>query len=217
MKQNRHLINILAAGALTLTAPLPALAAEPGDAGKAFVDAPQSVFPLLERSTRLDMIDYYNSNLATASKNNLDGQSRITAMSPKQLDLEMTGSSTASLVIMPGTQGLIGIITTVATPAADSRIDFYTPEWEHLTTENYFKRPELADWLTAEGKQNMGDVEAFVPFVLMSYSINPDSGELTVTNNTSAFLPQEISEMVEGYLKPSLTYTWNGKKFQLKK
>lgn len=202
---------------MSIIAPLPAIATEPSEAGKAFVDAPQSVFPLLDRMTRLDMVDYYNSNLATQSKNNLDGKSRITAMTPSQLDLEMTGSSTASLILMPGTPGIISIITTVATPAADSRIDFYNSSWEHLTTENYFKRPELADWLTPEGKQNMGDVEAFVPFVLMSYSLNPESGEMTVTNNTSSFLPQEISEMVEGYLKPSLTYTWNGKKFQLKK
>lgn len=43
-------------------------------ASKAFADAPASVFPLLNRNARLDMIDYFNGGMSTASTNALPRQ-----------------------------------------------------------------------------------------------------------------------------------------------
>ena len=59
-------------------------------ASRAFAEAPQSVFPLLDHNTRLDMIDYFNSGMTTASKNNMDGKSRITALTPNKVEISMT-------------------------------------------------------------------------------------------------------------------------------
>ncbi len=43
-------------------------------ATEAFSSAPASVLPLIDYITRLDMIDYYNSGSATASKNVMQGR-----------------------------------------------------------------------------------------------------------------------------------------------
>ncbi|MDE6263731.1 MAG: DUF3256 family protein, partial [Paramuribaculum sp.] len=74
-------------------------------ASKAFADAPQNVFPLLDHNTKLDMIDYFNSGMATASKNAMDGKSRITAITPAKVDISMTDASTYELALLPTADG----------------------------------------------------------------------------------------------------------------
>ena len=46
-------------------------------AAEAFASAPQSVFPLLDKNARLDMIDYFNSgSSASSSRNNVMAYTR---------------------------------------------------------------------------------------------------------------------------------------------
>lgn len=183
-------------------------------ASKAFATAPQSVFPLLDANTRLDMIDYYNSNLSTPSANRLDGQSRITALSDKVLTVEMTPSSTYDIIILPGNAPVIGMVTTLATPAPDSHISFYDGDWKQLETNKLFVKPVLADWLTEEGKKNRSDVELMLPFLLIGYSWDPATMLLTLTNNTNRFLAADIYQIIEPYMLGQLVYRWNGRKFE---
>lgn len=184
-------------------------------AAKVFADAPQSLFPLIDRNTRLDMIDYFNSGMETPSANNLGGKSRITAMTPQSIDIEMTDASTYGIALLPaGSDTLVAVINTVATPAPDSRLSIYSRDCQTNLTSRTFKRPGLADWLTDEGRKNSSEVEALVPFLLISYAYDPATSTLTMTNNTGQFLSADVYELVEDYLLPSLTYRWNGKKFE---
>ncbi len=75
----------------------------------------------------------------------------------------------------------------------------------------------MKDWLTAEGKKNAQDVESLVPFMLINYSYDPASATLTLTNNTASFMSDDIYSLVADYLKPQLTYKWNGRKFVAQK
>lgn len=50
-------------------------------ASQAFVEAPRSVLPLLDRNARLDMLDYFNGGLTTKTSNKLNGSSAVTAVS----------------------------------------------------------------------------------------------------------------------------------------
>lgn len=183
-------------------------------AAQVFANAPDEVFPLLDKNTRLDMIDYYNSGMTTASGNNVNGKSRITRLTPQALDIEMSAASDYQLSLIPmAGDSLVALIVTVKSPAPDSRIDFYDSGWHHMADGKYFAKPSMTDWLTDEGRKNAADVDAFVPFLLVSYSYSPETGLLTLTNNTKEFLSPDIYEMVGGYLKPQLVYKWNGKKF----
>ncbi|MDE6039737.1 MAG: DUF3256 family protein, partial [Paramuribaculum sp.] len=37
---------------------------------------------------------------------------------------------------------------------------------------------------------------------------------LTMTNNSESFLAREVYETISAYLRPTLVYRWNGKKFE---
>lgn len=203
------LIVALLAGALTSMAQL--------TAADAFTSAPQGIFPLLDRNTRLDMVDYYKNNMSTPSQNALEGRSAITEMTPESLTVKMTDSSAAQLMVLSGSKGqVIALINTVATPGLDSTLKFYDGEWKPLNASSFFTKPGWDDWMTAEGKDNEAEVMMQVPFMLASYRIEPSSSVLTLTNNLSRFLDKEVYASLASLLKPSLTYSWNGKKFVAK-
>lgn len=185
-------------------------------AEQAFVFAPESVFPLLNKNTRLDMIDYFNSGSATPSKNKLSGNSRVTSIKFNDLQFEMNASSSYHIVILHLNKGeeIVALIETVKTPATDSKISFYTTEWKKIDGK-YFSEPELEDWLTSEGKKKIKDVEVLVPFMLVGYEFDTMNGELILNNNIKSMLSEDVYDSVASYFKSQLKYSWTGKQFKL--
>ncbi|MDE6328152.1 MAG: DUF3256 family protein [Duncaniella sp.] len=200
----RHLFTIMFA--------LIGLGLQAATAADAFVSAPSSVFPLLDKNTRLDMLDYFRNGLSTPSNNLMQGTSVITALEPASVKVKMTDSSTAQVVVLPaGSDTVIALISTVATPGLDSTISFYDKDWRPLDNGRYFSKPGWKEWIQPGG--NMDDVIMQTPFMLASYDYDPASSTLTLTNNLSKFLDADIYDMISGSLRPKLTYLWTGKKF----
>ena len=197
----------VAAGAQTLTA------------AKAFVDAPRQVFPLLDRNAQLDMVDYFTSGMNNTTANAMNGQSAITSLDPMRISLRMTGSSDYEIDLLPTAKGdtLLMLISTVATPAPDSKMSIHSSDWQTDVTAPAFTRPTLKQWLTDKGRENIGEVEALVPFLLISYTYDPSTSVLKLTNNTRQFMSADLYEIVAPCLLPEQLYQWDGKKFTLKK
>lgn len=203
--------------ALTIIA-LSATQLSAATAARMFADAPRAIFPLLDRNTRLDMLDYFNSGLRNESKNMLDGGSAITALSDTAISVSVTDASSVSLILLPTpADTLVAVISTVNTPAPDSKISIYSSDWKQIPTAKLFKVPGLDNWLTAEGKKNSTQVQTLVPFMLVAYDIDPKTLTLTLTNNTPQFLSDDVAETVRPYFHHTLTYVWNGKRFTLPK
>lgn len=186
-------------------------------AAEAFASAPQSVFPLLDKNARLDMIDYFNSGSSTSSRNKLDGTSRIVNLTDDDAKIDMTDASSYQLSIIPaGNDSIISVISTVATPAHDSHITFYDRTWKKLP-DGMFKAPEIKEWLTPDARKNPSMVTSMIPFMLAEYVYNPADKSLTLTNNLKEFMSPDTESMIAPYLLPSLVYVWDGKKFNLSK
>ena len=200
----RLLLLFSLAGAIAANAQLTA----PG----AFTTAPAEVFPLLDTNTRLDMVDYYNSGLKTASNNRLNGQSVITELTPSSLTVKISDSSSAQVTILPaGNDTVIAVVSTVATPGLDSTLKFYDSTWKPLAADKYFTAPTWNDWIT-QGHDS-SEVMAYTPFMLASIYINPAEGVMTVSNNLASFLDEDVYADIAEAIHPTLTYRWNGKKF----
>ena len=119
-------LHTLALTALGLLLGVGGATAQGRQAGDFFASAPASVFPLLDHNARLDMLDYFSNNMSTPTANNLDGRSAITAMSPTDLTVRLTDSSSAQIALLTaGNDTVVALISTVATPGLDSSISFY--------------------------------------------------------------------------------------------
>ena len=201
---------LLATAFSALLLPLTAAAQGGLTASEAFSKAPRKVIPLLDENARLDMIDYFNSNMNNPTNNSYGGKSRILSMTPQDLTAQLTDASRCQLSVLPASGSpLIALITTVATPTPDSRMSVYTSD----VTASVFTKPTLADWLTDEGKKHSDEVEMTVPFLLISYTYDPATSTLTLTNNSAQFLGADVYEPVSGYVLPKIEYRFNGKRF----
>lgn len=181
-------------------------------AAGAFTSAPAEVFPLLDKNTRLDMVDYFNSGLATPSTNKLQGRSAITELSPESLSVKISEASSAQIALLKaGNDTLIALVSTVSTPGLDSNLKFYDSGWRQLQSAKYFTAPGWDDWVTTG--HDVTEVTAYSPFMLASYFIDPSAGVLTITNNLSTFIDEDTYKDISEALHPSLTYKWNGRKF----
>ena len=181
-------------------------------AADAFTTAPTGIFPLLDQNTRLHMVDYYNSGLATPSANRLQGRSAITSLTPATITVKITDSSSAQIALLPaGRDTIFAVISTVATPGLDSTIKFYDSNWAPLPTDRHFTAPGWNDWMTPG--HDITEITAHTPFMLASYFIDTDAGTLTATNNLATFLDEDTYKTLSPALRPTLTYKWNGKRF----
>ena len=97
----------------------------------------------------------------------------------------------------------------MATPGHDSSLALYSGRWKRL--DGLFTAPKLADWLT--DPRHSAEVEIVVPFMLTSYVYNPADKTLSLTNNLKGFLSDDIYSMVDGLVRPSLVYRWDGNRF----
>ncbi len=187
-------------------------------AADAFVKAPSSVMPLIEESTRLDMIDYFNAGSDRASRNALYGNSRITSLTPEHIVIEATAASTFEIITLAGANDtVLAVIQTVASPVPDSKITLYSSSWEALPAA-YFTAPDIEQWLSTEaGKSGRDEVEAMLPFMLSSCAYNPESREFVFTNRAPEFLSEEVYEPLKPLLRSSLTYAWDGKRLAIRK
>lgn len=207
---NRLLLSLIAVAAMAL--PLNVRAITPEDA---FVNAPSSVIPLIEKSTRLDMIDYFNAGSDRPSRNVLYGNSRITALSPEHIVIEATAASTLEIIALPsGNDTILAVIHTLATPVPDSRLALYTSEWEELPSRSY-TAPDLVQWIAPGASRD--EVESLLPFMLASCAYSPETGEFIFTNRLSEFLSEEVYEPLKPLVRPTLTYVWDGKRMNLRK
>lgn len=180
-------------------------------ASTVFASAPRGIFPLLDQTTRLDMIDYYNGGVESKSENTLGGGASINDMTDQSLTVKLTDASSCQLFLLEmGGDTIVGLINTVKDPAPDSRIEFYTTEWETFGS-NIFNRPELQDWV--KNKKNLSEVQALVPFLLVSYEYIPSDNKLIMTNNTRQFLTDDVYSIVAPYIYDSKVMVWNGKQF----
>lgn len=197
---------------ITLLAAMALLPATGRQAADFFVGAPQSIFPLIDRNSRLDMVDYANAGMSTPSKTRLDNDCSITEMSAERMVIKTSAASSTQLFIVPAANDtIIGVIKTVATPAFDSSVTLYDRNWQNITGRT-FTAPALKDWLTDTSA--LGEVEAVVPFMLTAYDYDPATQTLTLTNSLEKFLSSDIYGMVSPVMRPALLYRWNGSRFK---
>lgn len=181
-------------------------------ASQAFVDAPVNVFPTIDRITRLDMIDYFNSGSQKPSKNSFKGDCRILSASDNQITLSTSDVSEVSLSLIPQkSDTIIMVITTLKTPDDDSSARFYNSRWEEIN-KGLFLVPQLDDWIKPESRARKEELESLFPFMLARFTYEPESGTLTLTNNVANILPEEATSWAGDALKSKIVYRWDGKK-----
>lgn len=190
------------------------------DMAAVFTVMPDPMVPQLENAWRKDLIDLFRSGKEARLKNRMNGMSMLKQLTADYLLLQVTDNSTIELKLLPLINNTFVIcqVTTVEGPVPDSRVSFFTTEWEPLVAADLFT-PVTVDCFIREGVDRQDaafqDAVSRLDMELMKYSLSPDSPTLTATYTTPLYLSEEDRTRVMPYLKDApKVYTWE--KFHFK-
>ena len=182
-----------------------------------FATEPGNIFPLLTRTNRLDMVDYYHSGQLVPIQNNLTGESRLLELDSAYLKVQTSGSRVVEMLMRQvGKDTVITVIETVMTPVPDSRLTQWNVHWQRYVSDKLFSMPSIDDFLVKKMSRELrADLQAAMIFPLIQLTFKGGNHDIIeATHGLDCFLaPEEYKRFAE-YFKPSLSYRFNGLKIK---
>ena len=188
-----------------------------------FADEPDDIFILLPKSTRLDMLDYFDVGKMVKVENSLSSGkkvSRLLKVTDSSIDVAVTQSSQVSMTLLTSAKAdsVIAVVQTYQVPYFDSQISFYDVDWNKLNTSKYFDAPTVKLFiLPGTDKKIVNDILQSVKFSLISYSIEQaDNGDVTLTAslNLEGVMVKEDYDRIKDYLSKTIVYRLSNLKFK---
>jgi len=185
-----------------------------------FIAMPDQYIPQLETAWRKDLVDLYESGKEARLQNTMTGYSQLSKLTPDYLLLKVTERSTVEMKMLPlvNNTHIIAMVTTIEGPVADSRIDFFSTEWQPLASSDLFT-PVSSEWFIKENidknSDEYKDALARLDIDLVQYQLSPDNQTLTATYTTPLYLTEPEQKKIMPFLKETpKVYVWE--KFHFK-
>ena len=182
-----------------------------------FATEPGRIFPLLTSTNRLDMVDYYNSGQTVDIVNNLLGDSRLIELDSTYLKVQTSVSRVVEMRMrIVGKDTVLTVIETVKTPVPDSRLSQWNSHWQRFTSEKLFSMPAIDDFIVGKMPGELrADLQDAMIFPLIQLTFKGENHDLIeATHGLEQFLAPSEYKRFAAYLKPSLTYRFNGLKIK---
>lgn len=182
-----------------------------------FASEPGNIFPLLTRTNRLDMVDYYNSGQMVAIGNNLAGDSKLLELDSAYLKVQTSPSRMVEMLMRTvGKDTVITVIETVMTPVPDSRLSQWNSHWQRYISNRLFAMPGIDDFIVGKmSKELRADLQDAMIFPLIRLSFTGEKHDtIEATHGLEQFLAPSEYKRFASYLKPSLKYRFNGLKIK---
>ena len=182
-----------------------------------FGTEPGVVFPLLTKTARLDMVDYYNSGQQVAIQNNLAGESQLLELDSAYLKLQASGSKVVEMRMRKvGKDTVITVIETVMTPVPDSRLTQWNSHWQRYTSDRLFSMPSIDDFIIKKMPDELRlDLQDAMIFPLVQLTFKGENHDvIEATQGLEQFLAPSEYKRFAPYLKTSISYRFNGLKIK---
>ena len=185
-----------------------------------FIDIPDQYLPQLEDAWRKDLVGLYQSGKPAVLENMMDGNSTLQKLTSDYLLLQITERSTMEIRLLPLiNHTLIAcVITTVFAPVADSRVAFYTMEWQPLPASEVFKQADTDSFIKEDIDRQNEDYQqarSCLDTDLIHYHLNPDQLTLEAEYTTPQYLSLEERTIVQPFLQASpKAYYWRAGRFE---
>lgn len=192
------------------------VAARAADLRTLFVGMPDSIMPTMTKSDRMDFLDYMDSGMKARVRNKLGGESVMTRFEENMLSIQTSQSGRLDIMLLNKgkDENLICIIRTATAKYDDSRLSFYTENWEPVPTADLIKLPVLDDYLTKEALKN-DSLDCFKKLsMLRLQSIVPVDGALEFKYTSLDDLGEDADKYRDWFKPTPLRFNWNGKTFK---
>ena len=185
-----------------------------------FVNMPLKNLEILSRSTRLDMLDYYDVDSIYQAVNGMEGFSELVKVTPDFLEVKITPVTRLSIMMLRKNKGPEALtLYTVGGngQAEDTDLTFIGSDLQELPRDKYIKYPSLDDFFDYPDKEEKKRVADAVPFPTIEFTADPATGDLSARLTVGQFMDEKIYEHIRKFMKPSILYRWKGKRYELEK
>lgn len=185
-----------------------------------FAELPVGVLDLLNRSTRLDMLDYAAVDSVYPAMNLLEGTSKLLKITDDYALVELTDVSNLQLKLLPDKKHgyVIMALYTVGSPAQveDTGINFYSPDYLELKTSDYFPMLKTKDFfaISKGSKLTQKDLDAMLPFPSYKLTASPEDQTVTCELTIGSDIDLDDLKTLREYLHNPVVLSWSGKKFK---
>ena len=167
-----------------------------------------------------ELIQEIEGDTAFVVYNEFDGEATIDTIADNFLAVRITDVSSMQFKVLPLKNGDEILMTIYSVggknTSIDSDITFYDAGLQPLETKKYFQMPKLSDFFDTKGySTKMKEIEEMLPFYTVKLEADPDNTNLKATLTYSDRLTVEDAKIIELFLKPALTYVWDGSKYKL--
>lgn len=196
-------------------------AADTISAPEAFLRIPQQDMELLPLSVRHDLYDYMQADSVAHLRNIFMGESWIEKMTPGYMKIHLSNASDIQIKILPRPKALPIVITvyTVSTDSltADSTVKFYDNDMNELQSRNFIKLPSPKDFydIPPQSRLSLQNLLEIMPFYTIAYETSADTDVLSGRITCSEALTEEQRKIVDPYLRKTIRWNWNGKRYTL--
>ena len=182
-----------------------------------FIEDSTKVFPLLSKSLRMDMLDYYVSGQSVELENAFGGKSQLLKATNQYVSVRLSDAHSVEIWV-PDTvaKKSVGVVNyQYRVPTSDGNIVVYNLV-DMSENIKAFDAPDITDFISVPKNSDMNKQEVAdkIDIPMISYDINPDTGEITASHNLNEFLSQEEYARIEKYMIKSIRYVWTGKKYK---
>ena len=185
---------------------LVSLAAGAQDMRSLFVNAPDSVFPLLPRSAREDCVDFLDAGMRARVTNRLDGKSQLLSLTPVYLKLRSSEYSTFEARLLPcGGDTVIAVVRSVCAEACDSRVSFYRRDWSPAPIA--FEMPRVADFFAPT--DSLSHYLSLCDIYLVKLTLSPTEETMVAEYTMPLYMNDSDAKAVQPLLRP-VVYRWRG-------
>lgn len=188
-------------------------------ARKVFENINTSALEILPKSTRLDMLDYWDVDSIYKASNVMEGLSWLEKVTSDYLKVVITPVSELEIKILPEKKG--NIVMTVYTvgddvQAQDSKIIFYDENLAELPTQKYLEFPQIKDFfeIPKGSTTKMKEIEEMIPFPTIAFSANSDNDNLEARLTVSQYINQDDWNIARLFAKPFITLEWKKGKYK---
>ena len=184
-----------------------------------FVKMPDDLVVQLEEAWKKDLIDLYKSGKIATLENTMQGKSTLQKLTNNYILLQSTEHSTVELKLLPLVNNtyIICMIETAFAPVADSRVSFYTTEWQELPSDGIFI-PVAEDWFWKDDVNRLSpefeSASSRLDMFLVKYSLSAEDTSLIAEYMTPLYIDEESQKEVKVLLKTTpKVYEWKSGRF----
>ena len=174
-----------------------------------FLNAPDEIFPLLEKGYRADLVDYIDAGMKAKVTNRLDGTTELEELGDDYMRLATTASSAMQLKLLPlAGDTVICVVKSVKAEAVDSRIYFYDKGWNMLDDGKFFDYPQIGDFFAADGDGALDMCDIY----LVSLTLSAVDDTLVAEYTMPVYMSADDAAKITPLLR-KLVYRWDGRRF----